>query len=97
MYEDSDMSLDEYIEKLQQLNGESYPKNKKIDRTFEKISDEQILKVISSGDGVKIGKIASELPNINRRTLHSRLNSLVQKEKLEKKKIHARLCIWKRV
>lgn len=96
MYEDSDMSLSEYIDKLQQLSGqkENISQTKKV---WKKVSDEQILEALSRDKSVQIGEISSKLSvDMDRRSLRQRLDKLVKKEKVIKEKIHPRLCYWKR-
>lgn len=96
MYEDSDMSLDEYIEKLQQLNGQK-SKGQETKRVWRKVSDEEILEAIPKDESISIGKIRKKLSNKIGRNLLPRLNNLVSKEKVMKEKIHPRLCYWKKL
>lgn len=94
MYEDSDMSLNEYIEKLQQLNGEQN-KEEKQKKVWRTITDKQILDAMETSSPMKAGDINRNLPNkLCREALGERLNRLAKKEKVSKAKIHPRLVHW---
>ena len=99
MYEDTDMPLEELIEKLQQLSGtgsrESETKKYKQRSVRGLISDAQILDAMESGTPLRQGLIRDKLPqSISREAFLSRLNTLAKREKIVKQKVNSRLCLW---
>lgn len=94
MYEDSDILLSDFIEKLQQLNGRQN-KEEKRKKVWRAVTDKQILDAMKTSSPMKVGDINRNLPTkLCRESLGERLDKLEKKEKVLKTKIHPRLVHW---
>ena len=92
MYEDTDMSLSELIEKLQQLSGGPIAPPRREKRQWRKNTDKEILNVMDLGVSMRIGNIIEKISNkVDRSSLEKRLNNLITQEKIKKVKINQRL------
>ena len=92
MYDDSDIPLEELINKLQHLNGEKKDNSKKERPQRSKITDKQILAVFTPGNTLRTGQILKSLGLIEKDRIAYQMLRLVDQKKLNKIKINSKLC-----
>lgn len=92
MYDDSDIPLEELINKLQHLNGEKKDNPKKERPQRSKVSDKQILAVFTPGNIFRTGQIMKALGETEKQRISYQMLRLVAQKKINKVKLNPKLC-----